>query len=527
MQDALCKEIIQRLKREKNVSKKRLNQIKIKVAKKYKTSTPSNSKIIECLKPEESERLLPILKRKAVRSISGVTIVAVMSQPYPCPKSSPCAYCPGGPTFGVPQSYTGFEPATMRGIQNRFDPYEQVRSRIEQYKAIGHTVDKVELIIMGGTFPAVPFDYQQSFVQRCLDAMTGKKSETLENAKKYAEFSLIRNVGITVETRPDVSKQEDVDHMLSLGVTRVEIGVQTIYDDIYKLVNRGHKVKDVIEATRVLKDSGLKVCYHMMPGLPGSNFEKDLKAFQEIFKDPAFKPDMLKIYPCLVIKGTKVYDWWLKGKYNPYTTEEAAELIAQIKKALPSWVRVMRIQRDIPSGLIVAGVKKSNLRQLALKKLKDQGFTCNCIRCREVGHRMIKDGIVPVPENIKICKQEYDASEGTELFISVEDRINNILIGYIRLRIPSERAHRPEINHVKSSIVRALHVYGSLVPVGEHFEKAWQHKGYGTLLLSEAERISLEEFNCEKILVTSGLGAKEYYKRVGYDYDGPYVSKFL
>jgi len=527
MQEALlCQEIIQRLITAENVSKKNLTTIKIKVSGKYKVSAPSNSTIIKYLKPEERKKLLPLLRRKTVRSISGIVAVAVMTAPYPCPKNSPCAYCPGGPDFAVPQSYTGFEPATKRGLQNNFDPYAQVRSRIEQLEAIGHTVDKVELIIMGGTFPATPLNYQEHFVRRCLDAITRIQSKSLDEAKTNAESSLIRNVGITVETRPDRSNEEDIDRMLSMGVTRVELGVQTVFDDIYQLVNRGHRVEDVVEATRVLKDAGLKVCYHMMPGLPGSNFEKDLDAFRRIFEDPGFKPDMIKIYPCLVIKGTKVYDWWLEGKYEPYTTEEATELIAQVKKMIPSWVRVMRMQRDIPAGLIMAGVKKSNLRELVLEKLRDEGLTCRCIRCREVGHRIMKDSIGPDLERIQVSKLEYEASDGKEFFISIEDRLNDVLIGYLRLRAPSEKAHRPEIGP-DTSIVRELHVYGDVVPVGKHVAEAWQHKGCGALLLSEAEKTSLEELGREKIVITSALGTKQYYKSFGYDYYGPYVSKHL
>jgi len=314
--------------------------------------------------------------------------------------------------------------------------------------------------------------------------------------------------------------------MLSFGVTRVELGVQNIYDDIYALVNRGHTVKDVIEATRILKDSGLKVVYHMMPGLPGSDFDRDLEAFRRIFSDPMFRPDMLKIYPCLVIKGTKLYDWWIKGLYRPYTTEEAAELIAEIKKMVPEWIRIMRIQRDIPAYLIEAGVKMSNLREIALKKLRAKGMRCRCIRCREVGHRWLKDHVKPDPENIKVLVRDYEASEGKEFFISVEDPINDVLIGYLRLRIPSSKAHRPEIANKKASIIRELRVLGPLVPVGKRSSEEYQHKGCGKLLLKKAEEISVEQ-DCKKILVTSALGTKRYYMRFGYSYDGPYMSKNL
>lgn len=526
--EVALREIIENLKKLPSLSPEYVSHIKMQVAAKYRLERiPSNAQLIALLKPEEREKLVPILRRKAIRTISGVTVIAVMTYPYPCPQPEPCAYCPGGPRYGVPQSYTGHEPATMRGLQHGFDPYKQVKSRVEQLKAIGHHVDKVELIIMGGTFPATPLDYQRWFVKRCLDAIIGEDTINFDEAKKKAEVSQIRNVGITVETRPDWAKTSHVDQMLEMGVTRVELGVQNPDDDIYRLVGRTHTVADVIEATRILKDAGLKVVYHMMPGMPGSDFEKDLKAFREIFTNSAYKPDMIKIYPCLVLKGTKAYEWYIRGEYKPYTTEEATRLIVEIKKMIPPWIRIMRVQRDIPAPLIVAGVKKSNLRQYVQQLLKRQGIRCRCIRCREVGHRLLVDGVKPDPEKIQILKTRYEASEGEEVFISVEDPDNDVLIGYLRLRIPSEKAHRPEIKTQPSSIIRELHVYGPLVPVGKHLADAWQHKGYGGILLEEAEKLTRHEYGLKKILVISALGTKEYYKRFGYDYDGPYMSKIL
>jgi len=525
--DAL-REIIETLMRIPSPSRDDVNRAKMQTAAKYQLGkVPSNSDLISMLKAEEKRQLLPFLQRKATRTISGVTVIAVMTKPYPCPQPEPCAYCPGGPPFGVPQSYTGFEPAAMRGLQNEFDPYLQVKSRIGQLQAIGHNVDKIELIVMGGTFPATPLDYQTWFIQRCLDAITEMESASLEEAKKNAETSRIRNVGITVETRPDWAKQSHVDHMLSMGVTRVEVGVQNPSDEIYRLVGRTHTVKDVVEATRIMKDSGLKIVYHLMPGLPSSNTKKDLKAFKEIFTNPVFKPDMIKIYPCLVLKGTKAYKWYREGKYEPYSNETAANLIVEIKKIIPHWIRVMRVQRDIPAPLIIAGVKRSNLRQLVQQKLKEQDIKCRCIRCREVGHRMLEDKVKPDPEKVKILTTKYAASEGEEIFISAEDPENDLLIGYLRLRIPSEKAHRPEIKAMPCSIVRELHVYGPLVPVGQHLAKAWQHKGCGGILLSEAERISKEDYDAKKVLVISALGTKQYYMRFGYQYDGLYMSKML
>jgi elongator complex protein 3 len=505
-----------------------VNRVKTQAAGEYKLGkVPSNAEIICLLKAEEKPKLLPLLRRKVTRTISGVSVIAVMTQPYPCPQPEPCAYCPGGPSFGVPQSYTGFEPTAMRGLQNEFDPFLQVGSRVEQLQAIGHSVDKVELIVMGGTFPATPVDYQEWFVQRCLDAIVGGESEGLEEAKKNAEVSSVRNVGITVETRPDWAKETHVDNMLRMGVTRVELGVQNPSDEIYRLVGRKHKVRDVVEATRIMKDAGLKVAYHLMPGLPGSNPSKDLEAFGEVFANSDFKPDMVKIYPCLVLNGTRAYDWYREGKYMPYSNEEAADLIVEIKKVVPFWVRIMRVQRDIPAQLIVAGVKRSNLRQLVQQKLGEQGVRCRCIRCREVGHRMMFDKVKVDSDKVEILTRKYLASEGEEIFISAEDVENDVLVGYLRLRVPSGKAHRLEVKAKPCSIVRELHVYGPMVPVGKHLARAWQHKGFGGVLLGEAERITRDDYGLGKVLVISALGTKQYYMRFGYGYDGVYMSKML
>ncbi|MBN2336793.1 tRNA uridine(34) 5-carboxymethylaminomethyl modification radical SAM/GNAT enzyme Elp3, partial [Candidatus Bathyarchaeota archaeon] len=454
-------------------------------------------------------------------ALSGVNVVAVMTKPMACPHGR-CAYCPGGPEEDSPQSYTGHEPAAMRGIQNSFDPYNQVRSRMEQLEAIGHTVDKIDLIIMGGTFPASPREYQEWFVKGCLDAITGERSTTLDEAKQYAEMSPIRNVGVTLETRPDCLGEGDIDAMLDLGTTRVEVGVQNVYDDIYKLVDRGHTVQDVVGGTRRLKDSALKVCYHMMPGLPGSDDRRDLEGFRRIFTDPSFMPDMLKIYPTLVVKGTRLYEWWRDGEYEPFTTERAVELVARVKEMVPPWVRVMRVQRDIPLHQIAAGVDKSNLRQLAQERLREQGLICSCIRCREVGHRA-RQGVEP--EKLELLKRVYRASGGEECFISVEDAENEVLVGFIRLRIPSDEVFRPEIIP-RTGLIRELHVYGRMTPVGlEGYD--WQHMGWGEALMEEAERVAKDEYGMDRMVVMSALGTKKYYDRLGYAGDGVYVSKRL
>ena len=502
-----------------------VNRIKIDICREAHIPIFKNAEILKYLKKEEKVQFLQILKNKPTRVISGVNVIAVMSAPSKCPHGR-CAYCPGGPEYNVPSSYTGHEPATMRGIQNKYDSYLQVQNRINQLKTIGHDVSKVELIVMGGTFPATELKYQQSFIKGCLDAITGIKSQNLQEAQINSEKSEIRNIGIAFETRPDYCKQVHVDQMLELGVTRVELGVQNIYDDIYDLIKRGHTIQDVINATRIAKDSGLKICYHMMPGLPGSNFKRDLEAFKTLFVDTNFKPDMLKIYPCLVIQSAEIYDWWVKGKYKPYTTEEATDLLLEVKTIIPPWIRVMRVQRDIPANLIVDGVKSGNLRQIVFEKMHQRGLKCRCIRCREVGHRMLLHNIAPKTEDIKIVTQRYPASDGLEFFISAEDQENDTLIGHIRLRFPSPKAHRPEIQTDETAMVRELHIYGPVVPLGSKVPSAWQHRGYGKILLEEAEKVS-QENNRTKILITSGLGVREYFKRHGYEQVGPYMKKTI
>ncbi len=515
--------IVERLLAIPSPDRRDVERVKIEVSREFSLpGIPGNAEIIKTLNPEERSRLIHVLRRKETRALSGVNVVAVMTEPRACPHGR-CSYCPGGPDDGVPQSYTGREPASMRGAQNKYNPFMQVTSRVEQLRAIGHEVDKVDLIVMGGTFPAAPPEYQESFIHGCLDALNERRSPTLAEAKSIAEEASIRNVGITVETRPDTLNPAEVDRLLGLGVTRVELGVQNVYNDIYELVERGHTVQDVIDATRLLKNSSLKVCYHMMPGLPGSNPERDLEGFKEIFENPFFRPDMIKIYPTLVLKGTKLHEWWRNGSYAPLTTEQAVKLVADMKESVPPWARIMRVGRDIPSTIIEAGVNKTNLRQLVHEELEVQGKRCNCIRCREVGHR---DGGDPAPENLEVRRHTYEASGGVEHFISVEDAQGDTLVGFIRLRIPSDSPHRPEAEP-SSAFVRELHVYGPMVPVGSRLDSGWQHMGWGKRLLEEAEKVAFEEHGVEKLLVMSALGTKEYYAKLGYVRDGVYVSKRL
>ena len=563
-----CEEIAQMIILGEIKSREELNKIKVRVARKYHLSRlPGNADILRVMSKEDREKFKEFLKKKPTRTISGVAVVAMMTKPFPCPHGR-CIYCPGGPSEGSPQSYTGKEPSALRAIQSAYHPYIIMLRRLKQLHDIGHDIDKVEVIIQGGTFPAMDLDYQEWFIKNAFKAMNDfpyfkdiknleeklirvlvkkdysvfdedpkfkaawerthrKKFYFLEDEQRKNERAKVRMVGLTIETRPDWSFERHIDRMLALGATRVELGVQTVFNFIYERVKRGHTVEDVVRATQLLKDAGLKINYHMMPGLPGSNFERDLRAFQIIFEDSRFRPDMLKIYPTLVTEDTILYKWYKEGKYRPYTTEEAVELLVEVYKIIPKWIRVMRIQRDIPVPLIVAGVKHSNLGQLVFNELIKRGIRPREIRFREVGHVMQKFRVHPEVEHVKLLREDYEASEGREIFISFEDVKNDILIGFLRLRIPSEKAHRKEINCCPSAIVRELHIYGPLVPIGGKPKYEWQHRGYGRELLAEAERIAREEFDVKKMLVISGVGVREYYRKFGYRKDGPYVSKRL
>lgn len=510
-------------------NEKDLTKVKLWACRTYGLKQfPKNSEILATATDSEKEKVLSLLRIKPIRSMSGVTIITVMPKPYPCPKDKPCIYCPGGPEYGTPQSYTGCEPAGRRALENEYDPYRQVSGRIKQFQIMGHTVDKVELIMFGGTLTAYPPEYLEWFVIQCLNALSGSDAQTIDEAQYAAEHSTIKNSDITIETRPDYCKPSQVDLMLRLGATRVELGVQTIYDDIYEKINRGHNVNDVIQATRTAKDAGYCVIYHMMPGLYGADIDRDLQAFETIFTNESFKPDAIKIYPTLVIPKTRLYELWEQGDYKPYSLDESINLISEIKKRVPRWVRIQRIQRDIPAPLISAGVKRGDLRLLVKENMKIKGYQCHCIRCREVGHAHHTTKDTLTSENIRLTVDRYPASQGEELFLSFEDVSKDVLIGSLRLRHPSEQAHRSEIRETNIMLVRELHVYGPLVQVGSNPQNnEWQHKGWGQRLMNEAERIAKEDYDAHSIGVLSGIGTRNYYRRLGYERKGPYMAKVL
>jgi elongator complex protein 3 len=543
-------------------SKERITKFKIELTKKYNSKIiPSDTEILLNLDKKNFSFIKKYLMSKETRTISGVAVCAIMTKPIKCPHGK-CLMCPGGPKsiFGdVPQSYTGKEPATRRAIRNLYDPYLQVMNRLEQYIVQGHAADKIELIIMGGTFPSFQKKYREDFVMYALKAMNDFSALFFRNGSfdmtrfkdffelpsdidnkdrkkrifskllkmKILKTNLIREqlrneksnikcVGLTIETRPDYGKLTEGNEMLRLGCTRVELGVQNIFNFVLKAIKRGHTVEDSIESTQILKDLGFKINYHMMLGLPGMDHKKDLYNLRMLFGVEDFQPDMLKLYPCMVLKGTKLYGLWKKGEYKPLTTEKAAKLIADFKEDVPPYTRIMRIQRDIPSFMTSAGVDRTNLRQIVDEIMKKKKIKCKCIRCREIGRYVGKVN----DDKIKIKTIHYPASHGNEFFIAAE--FKDYIVGFCRLRFPFSFL-RKEITQ-DSALIRELHVYGTATSIGEKGEV--QHKGIGKRLLEEAETIAKTYYK-NKIVVISGVGVRGYYRMLGYKLEGPYMVKTI
>ena len=537
-----CEELCRRIV-EEGLERDDLESAKREVCSEHSApKVPTNGDVLKYAPEGRREEVKAVVRRKPVRTASGVSPVAIMTSPKLCPHGK-CLYCPGGPAseFSSAQSYTGHEPAAARGQQNDYDPYGQVTLRLEQLRSIGHPVDKCELILMGGTMTARSHDYQEWFVKRALQAMNEydldsnpnpKEGESFAQAPETYEFEYLEDVvarnetgdirctGITFETKPDWCDPEQIDRMLDLGGTKVEVGVQTTYERINREMHRGHGIEASVDATRRLRDAAFKVGYHMMPGQPGMTEEMCREDFRQLFSDPKWRPDYLKIYPTLVVGGTRVYDMWRREDFEPLDNERAADLVADVMNEIPKYCRLTRVQRDIPADFIEGGVWKSNLRQLAEQRAGEKGYDLRDIRAREVGH----NDATPDLDTIELDVLEYEAAGGTEQFISFEDPENDLLVGFCRLRFPDDPVRRELQN---AALVRELHVYGSEATFDGTEAGDWQHKGFGRRLVREAEdRAAAGGF--EKLSVISGIGVREYYRdKLGYHQDGPYVSKQL
>lgn len=573
-------QVIKKLIRSRPKTPADLALFKRKIAKKYKISCPSNIQLLKAYhtlvrkkRIKKVEKIENLLRTRPIRSLSGIVNVSVLTKPYPCPGE--CLYCPL--EEGIPKSYLSGEPAVERAKALNYDPYLQTQRRIEMLTTEGHPTDKIDLRIIGGTWSFYPKRYQTWFITRCFAACNAelrrtkprrrtfnslrgrrritRKIKSLKEEQKLNEKSKHRLIGISVETRPDFIDEKEIKRMRKLGITRVEMGIQSIYDDVLKLNRRGHGVKEIILATKLLKDAGLKVCYQMMPNLPGSNPKRDEKMFKELFSNPNFQPDYLKIYPTALLKEAPLYHWWKKGKYKPYTEKKLINLIKAIKKKIPYYVRIQRITRDIPSQFIVAGPTKiSNLRQIIAKDMKTEGWKCKCIRCREIREKYSPR------EKLYSYRQDYEASDGKEVLLSFENKNRERLYSLLRLRIPSqvfeERKPRTRINSVRgrhflrvldgAAIIREIQTFGQLVPIGEK-KIAPQHRGLGKKLIKEAEKIAYTEFSrsarkelgsrshryakrcgrVKKVAVISGIGARNYWQRLNYFLKNTYMVKYL
>ena len=536
-----------------------LAAIKRKMAKKYKVPCLSNIKILKSYrelvkkkKIKRSKKIENLLRTRPIRSLSGIVNVSVLTKPYPCPGK--CLYCPL--ERGMPKSYLSGEPAAERAKRLKFNPYLQVKKRIEMLKNEGHPTDKIDLRIIGGTWSYYPKNYQVWFIKECFRACNGfnrtKKSkiknpykaepsgfrqksklqikiQKLEKIQKRNEKAKSRITGISVETRPDFINEEEVKFMRELGITRVELGVQSVFDDVLKLNLRGHGVREIILATKILKDAGFKICYQVMPNLLGSDLERDEKMFKGLFSNSNFSPDYLKIYPCALLKETPLYKWYLKGKYKPYPKEELIDLTKKIKLKIPYYVRIQRITRDIPSQYIIeGGAKISNLRQIVQEKMKNENLKCKCIRCREIREKY------DPKEKVYLFRKDYKASEGKEIFLSFENKNRTKLFSFLRLRIPLKGHNRvttvtkvcPILLVLKNAaLIREIQTFGEVVPPHQIWWGAPQHRGFGKKLIKEAEKIVKKEFGLRKIAVISGVGVRDYFKKLGYRLKTTYMTK--
>jgi elongator complex protein 3 len=478
---------------------------------------------------KENKTIEDRIKMKPTRTQSGVAIVTVLMKPYPCPGK--CIFCPN--ENNMPKSYISSEPGAQRALTHNFDPYDQVKYRIQALRNIGHSTDKIELIILGGTCSVYPETYQIWFVKRCFDAMNSFDKnfriediqeekitwEDLEKVQKFNEKTVCRNVGLVLETRPDYITKKEVMRMRKLGATKIQIGIQSLDNQILELNRRGHSIKATKRAFQLLRLAGFKIHAHIMPNLYGSNLKKDIADYKKLWSKD-FYPDELKIYPTSIIPNTRLANLYKEGKYKPYTEKELLKYFTKVLPTTPKFIRLTRIVRDIPSDEIVAGNKATNFRQIAEEKIKNLGLEIKDIRSREIRDKKI------IWSDVKEEIIKYKTSISTEYFISYVTKKDNKLCGFLRLSIPCKNFSKNNfLNELKNSaIIREIHVYGTLVNIGDNSEGEAQHLGLGKKLIKRSEEITKR--NCyRKISVISAIGTREYYRNRGFEREGLYMSK--
>ena len=472
----------------------------------------------------EDAHLLERIRMKPMRTLSGVTTVTVLTKPYPCPGK--CIFCPTD--VRMPKSYLPDEPGAMRGLEHQFDPYAQVRSRIEQLKSVGHPTDKIELLILGGTWSSYRRDYQEWFVQRCFDAMNNLtpnslpagegESINLPETHTINETAHHRNVGLVIETRPDEINPNELRWLRHLGVTKVQMGAQSLDDHILEINKRGHDVECTRRATALLRAAGFKIVLHWMPNLLGATPQSDRKDFAKLWND--FCPDEIKIYPNQLLANAELYEYWQRGEFKPYTTQELIDLIADIKPTIPRYCRVNRVIRDIPSTNVVEGNRRTSLRQDVHDEMKRRGTRCECVRCREVRGKSVDAKL------LKLDDMAYPAGMADEHFISYitpDDK----LAGFVRLSLPGQGSPQTGMSDLdEAALIREVHVYGQSLPVGAEQEGAAQHAGLGTRLLEEAESVAKAN-GFKRMAVISAVGTRGYYLERGFERGELYLTKTL
>ncbi|MGB5058773.1 MAG: tRNA uridine(34) 5-carboxymethylaminomethyl modification radical SAM/GNAT enzyme Elp3 [Candidatus Promineifilaceae bacterium] len=455
------------------------------------------------------------LQTKPVRSQSGVTVVTVLTKPYPCPGK--CIFCPTD--VRMPKSYLHDEPGAQRAERYKFDPYAQTAGRIHALEQIGHPADKIELLILGGTWSSYRRDYQEWFIKRCFEAMNGAEAETLAEAQAMNATAVRRNVGLVVETRQDHITVDELRWLRYLGVTKVQVGIQSMDEQVLALNNRGHDTQSTRDAFRLLRLAGFKIHGHWMPNLLGATPESDVADYGRLWTDPALHPDELKIYPTMLLANAELYEYWQRGEYHPYTEEEVVDVLVQCKLQTPRYTRLTRIIRDIPTTNVVEGFKKANLRQLAQQEIARRGLQCQCIRCREVRREKIE------AEDLSLKVETYQTDATTEHFLSFVNGADR-LAGFLRLSMPRQDSLHPLAELENHAMIREVHVYGPALPIGDESQGEAQHSGLGTQLVEQAKELA-RAAGYGRIAVISAIGTREYYARLGFELDGLYMTAVL
>ncbi len=455
------------------------------------------------------------LQTKPVRSQSGVTVVTVLTKPYPCPGQ--CVFCPTD--VRMPKSYLHDEPGARRAERYKFDPYDQTAGRIRALEQIGHPADKIELLILGGTWSSYRRDYQEWFIKRCFDGMNGVEAATLAEAQAINATAVRRNVGLVVETRQDHITVEELRWLRTLGVTKVQVGIQSMDERVLALNHRGHDTQATRDAFRLLRLAGFKIHGHWMPNLLGATPASDVVDYGRLWSDPALHPDELKIYPTMLLQNAELYEYWQRGEYQPYTEEEVVDVLVQCKLQTPRYARLTRIIRDIPTNNVVEGFKKANLRQLAQEKIKQRGLRCQCIRCREVKRERL------AIDDLRLTMETYETDATTEHFLSYVSGEDHIA-GFLRLSLPQRDAPHPLPELANHAMIREVHVYGPALPIGDESQGEAQHIGLGTLLVEQAKEVA-RAAGYGRIAVISAIGTREYYARHGFAVDGLYMTAVL